>query len=257
MSMDVTRRDLLALMGTAGTLSLSGSGDAQTPAASAAGAASAVERNDAAVRTLLETQLTDPASPSRGCVPDQFGLHSAGSASGVAETLAASFVHPQSAFHHDRVLLDRIRLAAGFLERAQSPQGNIDLLTTNFNSPPDTGFVVHGVATAARIAQMHGATLIVQALQPFLAKAGGGMAEGGVHTPNHRWVISSALAQINELFPDPRFVRRIDEWLAEGIDIDADGQFTERSTLTYNVNGVQVVKTITRQLFGAVPSVCN
>jgi len=235
MSMDVTRRDLLALMGTAGTLSLSGSGDAQTPAASAPGAASAVERNDAAVRTLLETQLTDPASPSRGCVPDQFGLHSAGSASGVAETLAASFVHPQSAFHHDRVLLDRIRLAAGFLERAQSPQGNIDLLTTNFNSPPDTGFVVHNVATAAAIARLHGAEEIARTLQPFLVRAGAGMAEGGVHTPNHRWVIGSALAQINELFPDPRLVHRIDEWLAEGIDIDRDGQFTERSTLTYNV----------------------
>ena len=235
MSMDVTRRDLLALMGTAGTLSLSGSGDAQTPAASAPGAASAVERNDAAVRTLLETQLTDPASPSRGCVPDQFGLHSAGSASGVAETLAASFVHPQSAFHHDRVLWDRIRLAAGFLERAQSPQGNIDLLTTNFNSPPDTGFVVHNVATAAAIARLHGAEEIARTLQPFLVRAGAGMAEGGVHTPNHRWVIGSALAQINELFPDPRLVHRIDEWLAEGIDIDRDGQFTERSTLTYNV----------------------
>lgn len=235
MSMDVTRRDLLALMGTAGTLSLSGSGDAQTPAASAPGAASAVERNDAAVRTLLETQLTDPASPSRGCVPDQFGLHSAGSASAVAETLAASFVHPRSAFHHHRVLLDRIRLAAGFLERAQSPQGNIDLLTTNFNSPPDTGFVVHNVATAAAIARLHGAEEIARTLQPFLVRAGAGMAEGGVHTPNHRWVIGSALAQINELFPDPRLVHRIDEWLAEGIDIDRDGQFTERSTLTYNV----------------------
>ena len=234
--MSYTRRDLLALMGTAGALARCGGAEAQTTAGGTAPApASVVERNDGAVRTLLQSQISDPASPHRGSVPDQFGLHSAGSASGVAETLAASFVHPASSFHRDGALLDRIRLAAGFLERAQSPQGNIDLLTTNFNSPPDTGFVVHNVATAAAIGRMHGAEEIARILQPFLVHAGAGMAEGGVHTPNHRWVVCSALAQINELYPDPRFVRRIDQWLAEGIDIDRDGQFTERSTLTYNV----------------------
>jgi hypothetical protein len=69
---------------------------------------SAVERNDTAVQSLLQGQITDSASQWRGSVPDQFGLHSAGSASGVSETLAASFVHPRSRFHRDAVLLERI-----------------------------------------------------------------------------------------------------------------------------------------------------
>ena len=230
-----SRRDVLAILGASGTaaaMDRTRSADAQAPSSPLD---SALARNDSAVRALLDNQITDAASPWRGCVPDQVGLHSAGSAGGVAETLTASFIHPRSRFHADNALVERIRLAAGFLERGQSPQGNIDLLTTNFNSPPDTGFVVHNVATAAAIARLHGHEEIARIFQPFLVKAGAGMAAGGVHTPNHRWVISSALAQVNELFSDARYLRRIDEWLAEGIDIDDDGQFTERSTLVYNI----------------------
>jgi len=242
--MSYTRRDALDLLTWAAAFGLSGarlrarggqSANLDSGQPADALLRTAVERNDTAVHALLQTQVTDPSSPFRGSVPDQSGLHSAGSAGGVSETLAASFVHPRSRFHRDGALLDRIRLAAAFLERSHSPQGNIHLLTTNFNSPPDTGFVVHNVATAAAIGTRHGAPEIAAMLRPFLVKAGEGMAAGGVHTPNHRWVICSALAQVNELFPDARFVRRIDEWLAEGIDIDRDGQYTERSTLTYNV----------------------
>ncbi len=231
-----TRRDALKLLGAAGALTLDGvPATATVSAQSMSPIDAAVARSDAAVRTLLAGQVTASSSRYRGGVADATGLHHPYSAGGAIETLAAAFLHPQSTFRGDAALLDRLRLAAGFLERHQGPQGNIDLLTTNFNSPPDTGFVVHNVATAAAIGQRHGVADIPQALETFLRRAGAGMAAGGVHTPNHRWVICAALAQIHELFPDDRYVRRIDQWLAEGIDIDADGQFTERSTLTYNI----------------------
>lgn len=226
-----SRRDALRLLGAVGAAPFAAMHIAKPGSA----AADVVERNDAVVRTLLATQDTDSGSPWRGSVVDRFGLHTAGSAAGLIEAMASSFLHARSAFHGDDRLLARIGLAAGFLERGQSPQGNIDLLVTNFNSPPDTGFVVHHVATAAAIGRQLGADDLPRLLEPFLVKAAHGMATGGIHTPNHRWVVCSALAQVHALFPDDRYVRRIDQWLAEGIDIDADGQFLERSTLTYNV----------------------
>jgi hypothetical protein len=231
MSRFLTRRDALAVLGAGAAVGAVRPAAIETPEALVA---RAVERNDAAARRLIDAQVADPGDPRAGSVQDEHTLYQPWSASGVIETLTASFLHPQSRFHGDRAVLDRIRLAARFLERSQQPSGNIDLLISNFNSPPDTAFVVHGVATAAAIARRQNADHIVDLLRPFLVKAGGGIAVGGVHTPNHRWVVCSALAQLHELFPDERYVRRIDEWLAEGIDIDADGQYTERSTLTYS-----------------------
>jgi hypothetical protein len=194
-----------------------------------------VKRHDEAVERLLKSQITDAASRWCGVYPDDFGLHHAGTAGGVLETCTAAFLHEGSRFRRDQTLVARMRLAAGYLKRAQNEQGNLDLVITNFNSPPDTAFVVQNVATAACLARRHAERELEALAEPFLRKAARALATGGVHTPNHRWVVCSALAQLNELYPDPALVRRIDQWLAEGIDIDEDGQYTERSTLVYNV----------------------
>ncbi|HEY3838315.1 MAG TPA: hypothetical protein VGL72_17170 [Bryobacteraceae bacterium] len=225
--MNPTRRAALAALGAAGAcLTLR----SQTPEVDRA----IVERNDAMVEQTLKVQITDSASHWCGSIPDDYNLHSAGAAGALIDGLTASLVCSQSKFHSDRELARRIALAAAFIGRSQSPEGFVDLLSTNFNSPPDTGFLVHSVAAAAAVAHRYGNSEVVKLLHPVLKKAADGLSVGGIHTPNHRWVVSSALAQVNSVFPDPAYTRRIDQWLAEGIDIDADGQYTERSTVTYN-----------------------
>jgi len=65
-------------------------------------------------------------------------------------------------------------------------------VVTNFDSPPDTAFGVHGVATAAAIGRRHGRPELAELLRPFLVKAGQGMAQGGVHTLLPGWVLGAA-----------------------------------------------------------------
>ena len=50
-----------------------------------------------------------------------------------------------------------------------------------------------------------------------------GMLKGGFHTPNHRWVLSAALSLSLELFPDMDGLEVVEQYLAETIDINADG----------------------------------
>ena len=211
-------------------------------AAAAAGAAKGqsgipaevVRRHDEAVERLLKMQTTDEASRWRGGYPDAFGLHHGGSASGLIHAFTTALLQPASKHHASGLLMERIRLAVDFMNKQVTPDGNYNLLTTNFNSPPDTAFIMLNVASAAHHARKAGHRELEALLSPIMRRSGAAMVRGGIHTPNHRWVVCAALAQIHELYPDAAYARRIDQWLAEGVDIDEDGQYTERSTVVYN-----------------------
>jgi hypothetical protein len=61
-------------------------------------------------------------------------------------------------------------------------------------------------------------------------------------------VVSAALTKMNELWPDPRYVNRANEWLGEHIDIDPDGQYTEKSTYGYSAISDRVLITVAKGL---------
>lgn len=193
-----------------------------------------IRRHDSYVDTLVARQITSPSDPDRGSFADDFGIVFAGTPAGIIDASVAAMLCRQSRHHGSAALMERVRLAAGWLESNQLKSGNFDLPITNFNSPPDTAFITHSLGSAALLARRGGLKEVSVLIEPILRRMAAAMAAGGVHTPNHRWVVCEALSQMHELFGEPAFLRRIDQWLAETIDIDADGQFNERSTTIYN-----------------------
>lgn len=146
--------------------------------------------------------------------------------------LAAAFCEPASPYYQKAELIPVLNKIIRFLLHAQKEDGTLDF--GNLASPPDTAFILEPLCAASSILKKNntpGLNEVKTSLRDFILKAGEALRTGGIHTPNHRWVVSAALSQINALFPNEAFLKRIDEWLAEGIYNDSDGHYLERSMI--------------------------
>ncbi|MFE6164837.1 hypothetical protein ACFQ7F_38670 [Streptomyces sp. NPDC056486] len=145
-------------------------------------------------------------------------------------TLTSVYVHAASGHHHDGALLGPLKELADALADEQFDDGLWDQGAVH--SPPDTAFSIVdlNIAYALLDKDDEPATVKLRAtVERILRKAGPGLANGGVHTANHRWLVCSALSRIHRRWPDPSYPRRIDAWLAEGIDQLSGGEYSERS----------------------------
>ncbi|MGW5473378.1 hypothetical protein [Streptomyces chartreusis] len=145
-------------------------------------------------------------------------------------TLLAAYSSPESTLHASDRAVAAAMTHLTALRAVQTPSG-LFAGGDNVQSPPDSAFTVNDVCDAHVIAVSAGPELRVAA--DILAEIAGAASEslrtGGVHTPNHRWELCAALARLHRSFPDDRLLDRIDAWLAEGVDIDAEGLYSERS----------------------------
>lgn len=176
-----------------------------------------VDANDNYVSILLKS-ISDEVSGNNRGVGHNFAA------------LSASYCAPTSQYYQKPILAEFMGKLCQFLLEYQHADGTMDF--GNLQSPPDTGFLLEPLCAGTSVLMGNKSKAlddIKRDLKIFILKAGDGLTEGGVHTPNHRWVISSALAQINALYPNPKYVARINDWLDEGVFIDADGHYLERS----------------------------
>ncbi|MDX3747050.1 hypothetical protein [Streptomyces sp. AK08-02] len=151
---------------------------------------------------------------------------------GRVKTLTAAYRSPDSALHGSGQAVAAATTHLRALRAVQTPSG-LFAGGDNVQSPPDSAFTVNDVCDAYVLAADAGPELgeVAAALAEIAGAATAGLLTGGVHTPNHRWELSAALARLHRSFPDDRLLDRVEEWLAEGVDIDAEGLYSERSAI--------------------------
>ncbi len=195
-----------------------------------------IKLNDNNIPNSLSKQWIEKDTQYFGAVFDADSVVTPMGTAQFIQNLMCSYVSPESKYYKSKEILQRITMAASGLLNLQHEDGTIDLISTNFHSTPDLGFTIYPLAISYSI-MLKNNTLdygdFPATMKKYLLNAGKALSVGGVHTPNHRWVISGALAWISTFFPNPAYQARVDQWLAEKVDIDPDGQYNERSTAGY------------------------
>ena len=167
----------------------------------------------------------------------------------------AAFMAEGSELEGDDELFDRIMDSIAFQRRWQRPSGLVDLIQIDWDDPATTGFTVNQLAPMVVCARRLSdgpdgprCRRIAKELGEYVRTAATGMIGGGFHTPNHRWVVCSAMAHGMALYPEIDGLDYVDSILAETIDMNADGEYSERSVGWYDAVCHSSLRTVADQL---------
>ena len=213
-----------------------------------------VQSADASVPAILKRQCMEAAHPDYGGFPEaRKGFAEPAHGVGTAASLAVLYWNDRSVYHGDPMLLERAILACDHTLRQMHADGTMDLIETNFHDATSVGFAIWNVSPAYRVLKRYsrGSDLearLEERLEEFMRRGADGMKHGGFHTPNHRWVMASAMAMLSNDLERPDLLADVQEYLDEGIDCNSDGEYTERSAGIYNVVNNKGLITVAEEL---------
>ena len=191
------------------------------------------------VARSLAIQNLHEDSPYFGAFTQTDGVYQAKFAIYRVATMIAAYVNPDTCYYHDALVNDCIHKGLDYISRVQHENGLFDYVTCNFFSAPDTAFCIvkiipHLQYLRSRKNLTEEEILIRDRIGDIIHKGARGLLEGGFHTPNHRWAIASVLSICGKLFHEPDLTAACAQYLNEGIDCNADGEYAEKSAGNYN-----------------------
>ncbi len=201
---------------------------------------------DAHLEGVLARQIMEENDPRYGGFwTESFHVEPRQSGFFLGEMIAA-YCTPDSAWYLHPRMEKAIRAVIAYMDAHQRPDGCFDLTPCNYASPPDTAFMVNALLNGWWVLEKcraPEADFIRQPVYRLIDSTSRGIAAGGFHTPNHRWAISSCLLCCEKITGNKALGERAREYLREGLDINEDGEFAERSAGNYNqVNDDQMIR---------------
>jgi len=206
------------------------------------------------IKWVLNYQITDKCSSNFGAVINQnTGYCSAREAGKYFDVLISVYYNQDSIYYQEEEILQRANNILNYLIKIQNANGTLDLKDSNYNSAPGTAFNIQVVARTYRLIVKYNfetnmENKVKNNLYNFIKKSGEGIYNGGFHTPNHRWVIAAALALIYQITDKIKYKNMAKRYLKEGIDINEDGEYTERSAGGYDAVVDKSLLIITEEL---------
>ena len=199
----------------------------------------ALQSSQNALKRGIRNIIRNPHDSNYGKILTEQGLPESATSFGYIECAVALYISPDSVYYRNRDVLEFLRLLCIGAEDGLHEDGTDDLLISNFHQPEY--FHAPNLCHAYRMIRdlpekTEEETAIAENIYHLVERVAQGLLSSGFHTPNHRWVHTAALYYAYNTLreKDERLVHRAKQYLAEKIDIDENGEFSERSAGMYS-----------------------
>ena len=185
----------------------------------------------------LRLQVLDPSDLDYGgfrC-PEHWICEPLAAANTLA-SLAVLYMTPDSQYYHNSELSNRLHLAMRFLTHSQRPDGTIDgYARGEIHATPTVAEAAHALFRAYRwLSRENQHQALLQGIEAFLRKSIEAIKSKPVFTLHDCWVAAAALVEFDKQFGDSVALGRAESYLQEGIDINSEGVYSDRSP-TYSM----------------------